>query len=65
MDTRTGELYDTKEAALAAGVPEEAIAELTRDGDYWNKHTNKRYPAPHQGKREMGRRRRQIEAANV
>jgi hypothetical protein len=28
MDTRTGDLYPTKEAALAAGVPERDIAEV-------------------------------------
>lgn len=28
MDTRTGEMYPTKQAALAAGVPELDIAEL-------------------------------------
>ena len=28
MDTRNGTLYASKDAALAAGVPEEAIAEL-------------------------------------
>ena len=28
MDTRNGDIYDSKSAALAAGVPEEAISEL-------------------------------------
>lgn len=28
MDLRTGKLYDTKEAALVAGVPESDIAEI-------------------------------------
>lgn len=28
MDIRTGKLYDTKQAALDAGVPESDIAEL-------------------------------------
>lgn len=30
MDMRTGETYDTKEAAIAAGVPESDIAEIVR-----------------------------------
>ena len=29
MDLRTGKTYETKEAALAAGVPESDLAELT------------------------------------
>jgi len=30
MDLRTGETYETKDAALAAGVPESDIAEIVR-----------------------------------
>lgn len=30
MDIRTGETYHTKEAAVAAGVPESDIAEIVR-----------------------------------
>lgn len=33
MDIRTGETYDTREAALAAGVPASDIAEVTRRDD--------------------------------
>lgn len=29
MDTRTGDLYPTKQAALDAGVPEEYVVEIT------------------------------------
>lgn len=31
MDIRTGRTYETKEEALAAGVPESDIAEITRN----------------------------------
>lgn len=30
MDLRTGETYETKDAALAAGVPESDVAEIVR-----------------------------------
>ena len=30
MDIRTGRTYETREAAVAAGVPESDIAEITR-----------------------------------
>jgi hypothetical protein len=30
MDIRTGQTYDTKDSALAAGVPESDIAEIVR-----------------------------------
>ena len=33
MDMRTGRTYETKEAALAAGVPESDIAEVTQTLD--------------------------------
>ena len=33
MDMRTGQMYETKDAALKAGVPESDIAEIVRDGD--------------------------------
>ena len=36
MDIRTGRIYETKEAALAAGVPESDIAEII--GDPANPH---------------------------
>lgn len=58
MDIRTGKTYETKEAALADGVPESDIAEVQvqRDGSYWPKFVNKKYPARHQGERERARR---------
>lgn len=31
MDLRTGETYETREAARAAGVPDSDIAEITRN----------------------------------
>jgi len=65
MDLRTGRVYESKEAALAAGVPEADVIEVVRtpDGRY-------RLPSeavvtalggtpahtPHQGTREMARR---------
>ncbi len=33
MDIRTGETYETREAARAAGVPDSDIAEVTRHDD--------------------------------
>jgi len=33
MDVRTGELYPTREAAIAAGVPGQHVVELTAKGD--------------------------------
>lgn len=62
MDIRTGETYETKADALAAGVPESDIAEVTvrRDGTYWAKFSNRKYPTPHQGNREAERRLRQL-----
>lgn len=63
MDLRTGRTYETKEAALAAGVPESDIAEVhvTRDYDFHLKFANPKYSGPHQGKRETERRRRRME----
>lgn len=62
MDLRTGRTYETKEAALADGVPESDVAEvqITRDHDFHLKFANPKYPAPHQGKREAERRLRQM-----
>jgi hypothetical protein len=61
MDIRTGETYETREAALAAGVPESDIAEvkLTRQGPEPT-FTNPKHPVPHQGNRERVRRIRQF-----
>ena len=33
MDMRTGKLYDTRDDALAAGVPSSDIAEIVRNDD--------------------------------
>ena len=33
MDIRTGQTYETKDAALAAGVPDSDIAEIVRGDD--------------------------------
>jgi len=33
MDTRTGELYPTRAAAIAAGVPDRYLVEVTAKGD--------------------------------
>ena len=64
MDIRTGQTYDTLEAALAAGVPESDIAYVTvKDGEYWVKFTNPKYPQPHGGERERARRARQLAKA--
>lgn len=64
MDIRTGRLYDTREDALAAGVPASDIAEVVtrRDGTYWPKFTNTKYPRRHQGSRETARRQKLGEA---
>jgi hypothetical protein len=45
---------------------ESDIAEIVvrRDGTYWPKFANKKYPQPHQGTREMQRRQRQIGAVD-
>lgn len=61
MDIRTGRTYDTREAALAAGVPESDIADMrvTRDSDYWPRFSRNQ-PVPHQGPRETRRRLRQL-----
>ena len=56
MDMRTGRIYESKEAALADGVPEGDAMEITRDLEYWLKRTNTKIATPHQGKREMQRR---------
>jgi hypothetical protein len=57
MDIRTGQTYETREDALAAGVPESDIAHVkwTRQGPQPS-FTNPKYPARHQGSREMRRR---------
>jgi hypothetical protein len=61
MDIRTGETYETKEAALAAGVPESDIANVTITSrrEPFPTFTNPKYPERHQGSREMRRRQRQ------
>ena len=68
MDLRSGRVHESKEAALAAGVPESDLMEVERtaDGRY-------RLPpdevvrvlggsaqVPHQGKRELARRARRM-----
>ena len=67
MDIRTGQLYESKEAALEAGVPESDIAEIfkRRDGTYWPKFDNKKCPVPHQSMRERQRRVRQQEKSAI
>jgi hypothetical protein len=68
MDLRTGRTYESREAALADGVPESDIAEVvqTPEGPSvrvtrqpFKAEPNPRYPARHQGTREMKRRQRQ------
>lgn len=68
MDLRSGRIYETRDEALAAGVPASDLMEVERtaDGRY-------RLPAeqvvrlyggtaqqPHQGKREMARRAKRL-----
>lgn len=62
MDLRTGKTYDTKEAALADGVPESDVVEVrtTRDREFHLKFANRKYPEPHQGTREKARRQRRM-----
>lgn len=58
MDIATGKTYKTRDDALADGVPKSDIAEIVtkRDGTYWAKFCNSKYPNRHQGQREMKRR---------
>jgi hypothetical protein len=68
MDLRTGRTYETREAAIAAGVPEADIVELTRTGprfqrlgptvrrEYATPVGNPLHPVRHQGTRERARR---------
>lgn len=62
MDLRTGRTYESKEAALAAGVPESDVAEVldTPNGPTvripFVPDTNPKHPTTHQGKRELARR---------
>ena len=62
MDLRTGKTYATKDEALADGVPESDVVEVktTRDKDFILKFANRKYPEPHQGKREIQRRSRRL-----
>jgi hypothetical protein len=57
MDLRTGRTYPTKQAAIDAGVPEADIMLLAKSGLPRDAKRSK-YKAPHQGKREIERRRR-------
>jgi hypothetical protein len=66
MDLRTGKTYAAKQDALDDGVPASDLAEITwRDGAYWVKFDNPRYAVPHQGARELARRKRRDEAQAV
>lgn len=62
MDMRTGQRYETAEAALAAGVPSSDIAEVDGDGQLvWfyepvKMEVNPACGMPHQGARERARR---------
>jgi len=63
MDTRTGDMYPTMQAALDAGVPADALVEVSGSPKAIEtireaiKATSKY--VPHQGKGEIARRRRQ------
>lgn len=58
MDLRTGKTYETREAALAAGVPESDIAHVMIRArlEPFVEVSNKKYPVRHQGRRETTRR---------
>lgn len=60
MDIATGKMYETREDAQAAGVPDSDIAEIkwTRECVPEPSFTNPKYAVPHQGARELQRRRK-------
>ena len=66
MDIKTGTIYPSLDAALAAGVPErdlmtavhrETLEELQKRLNLTSKHV------PHSGERERSRRRKRLEGA--
>lgn len=66
MDLRTGQIYETKDAALAAGVPEADVMELERSEDGVLTPTAR--SAAHRGqlarRKARNRRRNRIAAAS-
>lgn len=58
MDTRTGRIYPSKQAALDAGVPERFIVEMHGNVSLPRNAKRSKWKAPHQNDREMARRRR-------
>jgi hypothetical protein len=55
MDLMTGKTYETKEAALADGVPESNLIDLRRV-EFKTRDTGRSKYQPHQGTGEIARR---------
>jgi len=60
MDSRTGDLYPTRDAALKAGVPERYIVEVTGEKKAIEKVAGRvRFAARHESRRRKARRKMQ------
>jgi hypothetical protein len=55
MDLMTGKTYETKEAAIADGVPEARLIDLRRVPHHMRDMSRSKYQ-PHQGANEITRR---------